>query len=111
VSFALSPGLLASASLDRFTRIHSTPDLPTEPKKQQEKRGEILDKTFLSSIPTVIVAWDEAVDSTRIAPEEEGEGEGEDGEEDDGDDVWENMKNVEDDSDAEGERRKRKKKT
>jgi ribosome biogenesis protein NSA1 len=102
VSFSLSPGLLVSASLDRFARIHSTPGLPTEPGKQQEKRGEILDKVFLGSIPTV-VAWDGAGDSTMTVPEEEEEGGG------DGDDVWDNMRNAEDHSDAEGERRKRQK--
>lgn len=95
-SIAPSPSLMASTALDRFSRIHSTFAPPPEAGQQQEKKGEILDKIFMTNTPTVVV-WDQ--DVTLPAPDTTGPE----------DDIWDNMVNVDDESDDElGGRKKRK---
>jgi ribosome biogenesis protein NSA1 len=83
---AHSSGLLASVSLDRFARIHSTFPLPTEPGKQQEKRGQVIEKFYVQTTPTVIV-WDEVADSIRGEQEAEND-------DDEDDDVWNLMEDA-----------------
>ena len=56
-SIAPSPTVMASTALDRFVRIHCTPLPPQQAGQQVEKKGEILDKVYVKSIPTVII-WD-----------------------------------------------------
>ncbi|RDB21318.1 WD repeat-containing protein 74 [Hypsizygus marmoreus] len=84
-SIAPSPSVLGSASLDRFARIHSTFPPPLQAGHRQERKGEVLEKVFLKSTPTVIV-WDQVVTPTTgpMAAAEE-------------DDIWETMENIEDD--------------
>jgi len=95
-SIAPSPSLLASAALDRFSRIHSTFAPPSEARQQQEKKGEILDKIFMKSTPTVVI-WDQDI-TTRVSDVIDAE-----------DDIWNNMAHVGGDSDEElGGRQKRK---
>lgn len=69
-------------SLDRFARIHSTFPPVTEVGKQQEETGTVLDKVYMTTLPTVII-WDESVEANLHANAEGDEG-----------DVWEQMKRV-----------------
>ncbi|KAF8077995.1 hypothetical protein FPV67DRAFT_1402757 [Lyophyllum atratum] len=93
-SVAPSPSILASTALDRYVRIHSTFPPPGQVGQQQEQKGEVLDKVYMKSIPTVIV-WNHAVKVTPIAaPEDE--------------DVWENMETAEGYSDDEESRSRKK---
>jgi len=82
-SLAVAPSFLASVSLDRFTRIHSTFPPATEAGKQQEAKGTVLDKVYMTTIPTVVV-WDQSASGIPHANTEEEEG-----------DIWERMKRVE----------------
>lgn len=79
---AVAPSLLASVSLDRFTRIHSAFPPAAEVGKQQEDKGTVLDKVYMTTIPTVVV-WDQCatVNLHTIAEEDEG-------------DIWGQMKHV-----------------
>ncbi|KAG9318437.1 hypothetical protein JVU11DRAFT_528 [Chiua virens] len=80
-SLAIAPSLLASVSLDRFTRIHSTFP-PAAEGKQQEDRGTVLEKIYMTTVPTVVIWGQGAVDNSRtIADQDEG-------------DIWEKMKQV-----------------
>lgn len=81
-SLAVAPSLLASVSLDRFTRIHSTFPSPAEVGKQQEEKGTLLDKVYMTTVPTVVV-WDPSA-----AENLHTNAEGDDG------DIWEQMKHV-----------------
>jgi len=56
ISLAPSSSVLASSSLDRYARIHSCFP-PPQPAQQQVHKGEVLEKIYMKSIPTVIV-WD-----------------------------------------------------
>jgi len=80
---APSPDGLVSTALDRCARIHSTYPPPIKAGQQQEQKGEVLEKIFLKSVPTV-VAWDPFWSEPVIPPQGE-------------DDVWDTMENVEDD--------------
>lgn len=83
-------------------RLHSTFPPSTEAGRQQERKGEVLDKHYLKTIATAIV-WDEdadvkEVENVRHVSEEDGEG---------GDDVWEAMEDAEDGQDQEEDSRQR----
>ncbi|KAF8136311.1 WD40-repeat-containing domain protein [Boletus edulis] len=82
-SLAVAPSFLASVSLDRFTRIHSTFPPATEVGKQQEEKGIVLDKVYMTTVPTVVV-WDQNAMRNPHANTKEDEG-----------DVWEQMKRIE----------------
>ncbi|KAF8902096.1 hypothetical protein CPB84DRAFT_1910183 [Gymnopilus junonius] len=84
ISTAQSPGFLVSVALDRYARVHSTVAPPVQPKAHQERKGEVLEKTYLTSTPTIVV-WDKR-EVTKIPQENATE--------DDDDDVWENMEHV-----------------
>jgi len=103
-SIAPSPSLLASTSQDRFLRLHSTFPPPEVAGQQQEQKGEVLDKLFTKTIPTVVV-WDRDVD-TKSNEGTQG-GNDDDDDEDGGDEVWDAMEEAED----EGESRRRGKKS
>jgi ribosome biogenesis protein NSA1 len=81
---------MASTALDRYTRIHSTFPPPAEIGKQQERKGDVLDKIFTKSIPTVIV-WDQDQAAKSVTPVSQVEE----------DDVWENMEHIDDADSAE----------
>ncbi|TFY83897.1 hypothetical protein EWM64_g114 [Hericium alpestre] len=104
-SLAVSPTVLASSALDRYLRIHSVFPPPTNSGDQQEKKGQVVEKVFVKSTPTVIV-WDrdlKNVEGPRADMEDE--------DDDDDEDVWEGMDDAEDDeSDEEGARAKRRSK-
>ncbi|KAG6832373.1 hypothetical protein H0H92_002641 [Tricholoma furcatifolium] len=93
-SIAPSPSILASTAQDRFVRIHSTFAPPQEVSKQQEQRGQILDKVFMKSIPTVII-WDHSETRRQDVAAI------------DDDDVWETMITTETDSDEDSKRKKK----
>jgi len=80
-SLTLSPSFLASVSLDRFTRIHSIYP-PAEVGKQQEERGTVLDKVYMTTVPTAVV-WDQSTAGNRHTNAEDDEG-----------NIWEQMKRV-----------------
>ncbi|KAH7930829.1 hypothetical protein BV22DRAFT_1190936 [Leucogyrophana mollusca] len=83
---------VASVSLDRYTRIHSTFPLPDQLGQQQEQKGTVLEKVFMTSVPTVIV-WDEDTQATPMTTD--------DAEDEGGEDVWDGMKNVGESDDEE----------
>ncbi|KAH7916031.1 hypothetical protein BJ138DRAFT_1109169 [Hygrophoropsis aurantiaca] len=98
-SLVSTPTHLASISLDRYTRIHSTFSLPDQLGQQQEEKGMVLEKVFMTTTPTVIV-WDQESDAlVKTAGGEEGAEADED--------VWDGMKNV-GDSDDDGDVNKNK---
>ncbi|KAJ6596839.1 hypothetical protein DFH09DRAFT_1071831 [Mycena vulgaris] len=87
--------LSLSTSLDRYSRIHTSFSPPPEAGQSQDKKGQVIEKVFMTSVPTVVV-WD-GVASVSAAPELETED----------DDVWDEMENVGDDTDGDGKGRKR----
>lgn len=95
-SLAPSPTCVASTCLDRFARIHSNTTPPQQVRGQVEKRGEVVDKVYTKSIPTIVV-WDGDVSSAsdRDAKQEDESGD---------DNVWGTLENV-GDSDIEDVRR------
>jgi ribosome biogenesis protein NSA1 len=70
---------MASACLDRYTRIHSVFPPPVLAGQQQEGKGVVIDKVFMNSIPTTIF-WDQNASSQETSDLE--------------DDVWKTMKQV-----------------
>ncbi|KIM87003.1 hypothetical protein PILCRDRAFT_815437 [Piloderma croceum F 1598] len=94
-SIASSPTFVASAALDRFARVHSTSVLPQQAGQQVEKKGEVLDKVYTKSIPTIVI-WDG--DAANIGLNIDNADDGETDNEDDN--VWETMQNV---GDSDGE--------
>lgn len=88
-SIAPSPAFTASVALDRFARIHSNPLPPNQVGEQIEEKGEVRDKVYTKSIPTVII-WDgDTVEVDAISRREE--------ESDEEENVWDGMQNVGDD--------------
>lgn len=88
-SIAPSPTFVASTGLDRFACIHSTSVLPQQAGNQVEKKGQVLDKIYTKSIPTVVI-WDGDVTNTGLnvdKPDEE-ENDSED------ENVWDALQNV-----------------
>ncbi|KAK0483571.1 hypothetical protein IW261DRAFT_1463961 [Armillaria novae-zelandiae] len=101
-SIAPSPTVLASASLDRYFRLHGAVPPPSEIGRNSEDKGQVLDKVYSKSTPTVIV-WDG--DTTAVSKADAYAG-------NDDDAVWDAMENVDernDDSDNElNDKRRRK---
>ncbi len=99
---APSPSVIASASLDRYFRLHSTVPLPSEIGHNSEDKGQVLDKVYTKSIPTVII-WDGDTAAVSRADASAGN-------EDDA--VWDAMENVDErneDSDNEFNNQRRRK--
>ncbi|KAJ7685136.1 hypothetical protein DFH06DRAFT_1157559 [Mycena polygramma] len=95
-SIAPSPSILVSTALDRYCRIHTSFPPPAEAGQSQDNKGQVMEKLFMTSVPTV-VAWD-GVHSATLNPEPVA----------DDDDVWEEMENVEDsDDESKGRKRRR----
>jgi ribosome biogenesis protein NSA1 len=46
---------MVSTSLDRYFRIHTVVPPPSRPGSNLERKGEIIEKTYLTSVPTVTV--------------------------------------------------------
>ena len=85
-SMSICPSLLVSGSEDRYVRLHSTFAPPVQVGQQQEHKGEVLEKTYVKVVPTVVV-WDgsDQTSTTGDTQPERDEREG------DGDDVWDEM--------------------
>lgn len=84
---------MASVAQDRYCRVHSTFSPPDRPGQQQEHKGEVLEKVYTKSMPTVVV-WDgnhSSVKPTVALSAETGEG-------DDDDELWDNMEDIEETS-------------
>ncbi|KAF9264728.1 hypothetical protein L218DRAFT_925228 [Marasmius fiardii PR-910] len=88
-------GIMASTSQDRYIRLHTTPLPPSEPRGQQPERGQIIDKVYMKSVPTVVV-WDpSSVNAAKDVEKESEGGEDEDVEgDDDPEDLWEGMEEI-----------------
>lgn len=69
-------------ALDRYARIHSTFPPPSEVGKQQSEKGIVLEKMYMTALPTVVV-WDQRTEKSTDG----------DGEEDD-EEIWEKMKHA-----------------
>ncbi|KAJ3761072.1 WD40-repeat-containing domain protein [Lentinula raphanica] len=89
-SIAPSPTLMVSVAKDRYCRVHSVFPAPDQPGERQEHRGEVLEKIYTKSIPTVVV-WDRS--STQKALLKGSEEIDKDSDED----IWDNMQDVDDD--------------
>ncbi|EMD38503.1 hypothetical protein CERSUDRAFT_123112 [Gelatoporia subvermispora B] len=90
---------LASAAQDRFVRLHSTHPPPEEANDRQENKGEVLEKTYVKVVPTIVVS-DGIMDyaNTHTAS---------DAEDDADDDVWDAMENAEESDEDTRSRSKR----
>ncbi|KAJ7632569.1 hypothetical protein FB45DRAFT_978296 [Roridomyces roridus] len=96
-SIAPSPSLLVSSALDRYCRVHTSfPPLP-DAGQNQEKKGEVIEKVYMTSIPTVVV-WDGA-EPVQARPAE------------DDDDLWNEMENVDDEGSDDESNKKKKRRT
>lgn len=83
-SIAQSPDVLVSTSLDRYARVHSVVSPPAVAKAHQEKKGQVLEKAYVTSIPTAVV-WDKQI-PVKVDTKETNE--------DDDDEVWDTMEHV-----------------
>lgn len=85
-SLACAPHHVGTTSLDRFFRLHGT----ASEASAKDRKGQTLEKVYTKSIPTVVV-WDSSYEDGQSSMPEGDEGEG--------DEVWEDMQNAEDDED------------
>ncbi|KAI0807128.1 WD40-repeat-containing domain protein [Fomes fomentarius] len=99
-SVAPARSFMASASQDRFVRLHTTFGPPAQEGQQQDQKGQVMDKLYMKVIPTVVI-WDGEDASDRRPAERDEEG--------GDDDVWNTMQAAE--SDYEDEDKAAKKKT
>lgn len=88
-SLACAPHHVGSTSLDRFFRVHET----ASEASRKGRKGQTVENLYTKSIPTVVV-WDASYEDGKSSLPEDGEREG--------DQVWEDMKHAEDDSDNDG---------
>lgn len=73
---------MVSTALDRYARVHSVFPPPEQAGSHQERKGKVLEKTYLNSVPTVVV-WDRCLgDELSVSPNEQD------------DEVWNNMEHV-----------------
>lgn len=78
--------MMASASLDRYVRVHSIFPPPLQAGKAQDEKGDILEKIFVTSIPTTIICYEETLSADTERQDED----------EDDDDIWLNMEGVDD---------------
>ena len=93
-SVAPTSSLVASAAEDRYVRLHTSFPPPSRPGDQQDRKVEVIQKTYVDVVPTVVL-WDGHDDASlsKIA-DPDGEAGAED-ESDDDDDVWNEMEDAE----------------
>jgi len=73
---------MVSTALDRYARVHSVFPPPERAGSHQERKGTVLEKIYLNSVPTVMV-WDQClIDEPSVSPQEEA------------DEVWNNMEHI-----------------
>lgn len=83
-SLACSPHHVGTTSLDRFFRLHGT----ASEASAKNGKGQTIKKVYTKSIPTVIV-WDSSYEDGQSSIPGDDEGEG--------DQVWEDMQDADDD--------------
>ncbi|KAH8106709.1 hypothetical protein BXZ70DRAFT_242916 [Cristinia sonorae] len=108
-SIAVSSSYLASTSQDRYLRLHSTFPPPPHPGQQQYHKGEVLDKFYMTAIPTAVVPDSSFVLGAQPSAVQGNEGEDDDGEDDDA--VWAGMEDAESDEGEGTSHKKRKTKS
>lgn len=101
-SMAPCPSFLASASEDRFLRLHSTFALPAQTGQQQENKGEVLDKLYMKVKPTVVI-WDGQAEPGFDDSGANGNEDADSGKE--ADDVWDEMENADSEDEPEGRKK------
>ena len=74
---------MVSTSLDRYFRIHTVVPPPSRPGSNLERRGEVVEKTYLTSVPTITV-WDRLEASKTAINDDTSEH----------DDLWDQMEHV-----------------
>ena len=79
---ACSPSEMVSTALDRYVRIHSVISPPERPGSHQERKGRVLEKAYLNTVPTVVV-WDRRLSDEVSVESHEQE-----------DEVWNNMEHI-----------------
>jgi len=89
---AFAPGIMVSTANDRYARVHTTFAPPAQENQNLDHKGEVLEKVYVTTTPTV-VAWDDTAESTEkmTPPSDEQDN-----------DVWDDLEQVED-SDTEGQ--------
>ena len=93
-----------SASMDRYVRLHTTAPPPTQAGKNMDGRGEIVTKLYIQDVVTA-VCFD-----SRGVPISSGNTDGDQDEAGDvGDEIWDQLRDVDEDEDAVTGRRKRRK--
>ncbi|KAI0797681.1 hypothetical protein C8Q75DRAFT_801608 [Abortiporus biennis] len=105
-TLAVSPNMLASGCQDRYVRLHSTFPPPSQVGQQQEKKGDVLDKTYAKVVPTAIVC-DISADTSLAAPQNEGEVENDEDE----DKLWEEMEEADSQDEDDGKHSRKSKKS
>jgi ribosome biogenesis protein NSA1 len=73
---------MVSAALDRYVRFHSVVPPPERSGSHQDRKGRVLEKAYLNSVPTVVV-WDRCLSDGPSVGSHEQE-----------DEVWDNMEHV-----------------
>lgn len=76
--------MMASVSLDRYFRLHSTKPLPEEVGGVVGSKGRVIGRVYMQSTPTAVVWADSYITAEDALPQVEA------------DDVWETMVNVDD---------------
>lgn len=89
-------GFLGSTCRDRFFRLHSTFPPPEQAGKQQEERGEVLGELYMKSVPTAIAFGPSVGDADRTSMRRNTVDDEEMEQDDDGEDVWAGLEDVED---------------
>lgn len=74
---------MVSTSLDRYFRIHTIVPPPSRSGSNVERKGEVVEKTYLTSVPTVTV-WDQVELSKTTIGDNTSEH----------DDLWDQMEHV-----------------
>lgn len=96
-SIAPSSGIMASTANDRYARIHSTFPPPAREGQNIDRKGEVSEKIYVASMPTVVI-WDYTFDDASkdgALPSEED------------DDVWNDLEEVGDSDPETGRGKKR----
>jgi len=92
--------MLASTSLDRYFRLHSTVPLPDEAGGRLDHKGHIIGKLYLKSTPTAVAWADQGLAPSNKVADDDKTAE---------DTVWDDMERVSDVEEENGRAKKRKK--
>lgn len=76
---------MVSTSLDRYLRIHTVVPPPSQPGSHLERRGAIIEKTYLTCAPTAVM-WDQMETSKTTTSDNTTDFED--------DDLWDKMEHV-----------------